>query len=706
MTKRIDLLAVCALAAVLPLAACGGFGDTGAERGAGAVLANMIDGSDGKDWPAYGRTYGERHYSPLNVINAETVGKLGLVSWLDLAPAPVATQPIAVDGVIYMSTGLSIVRAVDPLTGNVLWTYNPNVAEVGGTKLLQGWGNRGIAYWNGKVYTGTMDGRLIAIDAKTGKLVWSAQTTMPGDGRYITGAPRVMNGRVLIGHGGADSSDVRGYVTAYDATTGKQLWRFFTVPGNPAKGFENDAMEMAAKTWHGEWWKYGGGGNVWNAFSYDPETDTVFIGTGNGAPWNRHIRSEGKGDNLFVCSIVALDGKTGKYKWHYQVNPGESWDYNASMDMHLADVTLDGKVHKALIQAPKNGFLYVIDRENGKLLAANKIAKVTWAKGIDLKTGRPIENPGIRFDNGQTFEMWPSYTGAHSAAPSAFDPRTNVAFIPLTERGAYYHDRGIDPKAWKRIPGNVTDFGVQVDLSKPVKDPLHNTSYLLAVDPVSGKQLWKIRTPRDINGGLMVTGGNLVFQGQNDSTFNAYDSRSGKKLWTFNARAPIIGAPITYSINGKQYVSVVAGMGTAAGNVLAVSGFDDLPDYRDQERRLLTFALGGDAKLPAPIAKSTVPDDPDFKPDAAAEARGATVYYAVGNCVNCHGIDGVSGGGAPKLVRSPVIFSQDAFASVVRDGALLSNGMPRVKNLSDQQMDDLRQFLRKNAHDWRLNKKN
>ena len=697
---RASFLFGAAAAGLLLLSGCGGNPAADpAELREKAMAVGLLEGADGDNWPAYGGTYGELHFSPLTEINQQNVAQLGLVSWLDLAPAPVATQPIAVDGVIYMSSGLSIVRAVDALSGKELWVYDPQVAEVGGAKLIQGWGNRGIAYWDGKVYTGTIDGRLIAVDARTGKEAWSVQTTLPGDGRYITGAPRVMNGRVVIGHGGADSSDVRGYVTTYDAQTGKQLWRFFTVPGNPADGFENDAMKLAAKTWHGEWWKYGGGGNVWNAMSYDPDTDTLFIGTGNGAPWNRHIRSEGKGDNLFVCSIVALDGKTGAYKWHYQVNPGESWDYNAAMDMHLADVTIDGKVHKALVQAPKNGFLYVIDRNSGKLLAANKIAKVTWAKGIDLRTGRPIENPGIRFDKGQSFELWPSYTGAHSAPPSAFDPRTQVMYIPLIERGAIYHDRGIDPKTWKRAPDNAYDFGVNIDFSQPIKEPLHNTSYLAAFDPKTGKNLWKVKTPRSINGGLMVTAGDIVFQGQNDGLFIAYDSRSGKKLWSFDAQAPVIGAPITYRIKGRQYITVVAGMGTSVSNVLAVSGFGDLMGYRDQQRRVLTFALGGTAKLPAPPPKSETPEDPDYKAEPTVEAQGATVYNTY--CVGCHGLGGLSGGGAPKLTRSPVILSEEAFRSVVHEGALKANGMPPFAKLTDAQLAALRQYLRKSAHDAR-----
>ncbi|MGD9664810.1 MAG: PQQ-dependent dehydrogenase, methanol/ethanol family [Novosphingobium sp.] len=691
-----------ALALSLVLAGCHGANAPDAiEASASAdVIARqnlrLVDKSDGKDWPAYGRTYGENHFSPLEDINIESVGRLGLIEWLDLPPQPVATQLIEVDGVIYMSSGLSIVRAIDAVTGKELWLFDPKVGEVAGRKMIPAWGNRGIAYWNGKVYTGTMDGRLIAVDARTGKQVWSAATGEADDDRFITGAPRVFNGRVIIGHGGADTSNVRGYVTTYDAETGKQLWRFYTVPGNPADGFENKAMEMAARTWSGQWWKYGGGANAWNAFAYDPETETIFVGTGNGAPWNHRIRSQGKGDNLFVCSILALDGKTGAYKWHYQVNPGETWDYNAAMDMHLADVTIDGNVHKALIQAPKNGFLYAIDRVTGKLLAANRIAKVTWASGIDLKTGRPIENPAARFPNGTSFEMWPSHTGAHSSATSAFDPRNGVAFIPLIEHGESYNDRGIDTtQGWQRTPGGVFDYGVNIDLSEKISDPLNNTSYLLAVDAATGKPLWKKRTPRNFNGGLMVTAGNLVFQGQNDGKFNAYDSRNGKRLWSFDAQAPVIAAPITYSVNGKQYVAVIAGMGTSASPVLSTNGFHDLPDYRVQQRRVLIFALNGSAKLPPKPVTPPAPVDADYKSNPALETKGSGLFNA--NCLACHGIGGISGGGAPDLTQSPVLLDADTFKAIVQGGALRDNGMPQFSKFSDADIEAMRQHLRASA---------
>jgi len=354
--------------------------------------ARLADNSSGNDWAGYGRTYGEQHFSPLNQISAQTVDRLGLAWFMDLPAGNTATIPVEVDGVLYLSYGLGVVRAVDVRTGKQLWEHDTKAGERAGQRLRQGWGIRGVGYWNGKVYTGTPDGRLVALDAKTGTQVWSVQTC-DDDGRFITGAPRLFDGKVIIGHGGADSASIRAYVTTFDAETGRQLWRFFIVPGDPAKGFEDKTQEMAAKTWSGEWWKYGGGGTAWNSFTYDAETDTILIGTGNGAPWNQKIRSAGKGDNLFLCSIVALDAKTGAYKWHYQVNPGETWDYNAAMDIQLADLKIAGQMRKVAITAPKNGFFYVIDRTNGKLISASPFAKVTWATRIDIKTGAPSKLP-------------------------------------------------------------------------------------------------------------------------------------------------------------------------------------------------------------------------------------------------------------------------------------------------------------------------
>ena len=500
---------------------------------------------------------------------------------------------------------------------------------------------------------------------------------------------------VIIGHGGADVDAIRGYVTTYDAQTGKQLWRFYTVPGNPANGFENKTMQMAAKTWYGEWWKYGGGGTVWNAMSYDPQTNTVFLGTGNGSPWNRKIRSAGKGDNLFLCSIVALDAQTGAYKWHYQTNPGESWDYNADMDMEFADLRIDGQLRKVLITAPKNGFLYVIDRLTGKLISAKPYATVTWAKSIDVRSGRPVETPNSRYEHGP-FLLAPSSFGAHNWLPMAFSPVTGLVYIPTREQAATYSDAGIDLKSWQR--GNNFDFnGGVIGFINPRVDK--SSASLVAWNPVTQTQAWRIPMPADISGGVAATAGNLVFQGGIDSRFNAYDATNGKRVWSFDAKAPVMAPPISYAVNGKQYITVITGTGTSL--VLLGSNLEQYGiDYRGQKRRVLTFSLGAVASLPDTEAARLAPViDPDYQPDPAAALRGAIVYG--GTCLVCHGESGHGGATAPDLRASPAITAEAAFDAVVGGGSRVAEGMPRFDEMPKATRDDVRQYVRSLAEQAR-----
>lgn len=686
-----------AAAALASLSLAGWSREITAGPTAAAIDAQLIDTADGSDWPGFGRTYGEQHFSPLADVNDANVGQLGLAWSMDLDPGNSVTGPIAVGGTLYFARAYSVVNAVDAATGTLKWVFDPKAPEASGHKLRQGWGSRGVAWWNGKVYTATQDGRLIALDAQTGKPVWTAQTVAANDPRFISGAPRVFDGKVVIGNGGADEAAIRGYVTAYDAETGRQLWRFYTVPGNPADGFENKAMAMAARTWAGQWWTKGGGGTVWNAITYDKDSDTLYLGTGNGSPWNRKIRSEGKGDNLFLCSIVAIDAKTGAYKWHYQVNPGESWDFNAAMDMELADIRIAGSPRKVLMTAPKNGFFYVIDRITGKLISAEPFVKATWAKGIDVKTGRPIENLNIRYENGPA-SFSPTPVGAHSWLPMAYSRLSGLAYIPAIELEATWDDAGITPANWKRKPGMALDYGVNSAIRIP-KGKEESASALVAWNPVTQKQAWRVPTPLHFNGGVVATAGNLVFQGQMDGLFNAYDAKTGRRLWSFDAKAPVIAPPISYRAGGRQYVTVITGNGTSGGflgSVLARYGID----YRTQARRVLTFAIGGKAVLPDRVPYVPVAmDDPGFRPDAAAETRGSDIYNT--RCVVCHGGGVAAAGVAPDLRTSAVVADSTAFDLVVHEGELVSNGMPRFEELTDGARADLRQFLRAAARDLR-----
>jgi quinohemoprotein ethanol dehydrogenase len=592
-----------------------------------------------------------------------------------------------VEGVIYFATGLSVVHAMDATTGRVLWSYDPHAAERAGPNLRLSWGTRGIAWWNGKIYTGTADGRLIAIDAASGRPVWSATTfdqSFPG---RINGAPRVCEGKVIIGFGGTTGA-ARGFVTAYDAETGKKLWRFYTVPGNPTLGFENKAMEMASKTWAGRWWRFGGGGDVWNSMSCDPETQTVFLGTGSGYPWNRRARSDDKGDNLFVASIVALDANSGTYKWHYQVSPGDTWDHDATMDIELADLVIGGTPRKVLLQAPKNGFFYVIDRITGKLISAEPYAKVTWASRVDMSSGRPIETPGARYPNGTTADIWPSSVGAHSWMPMAYSPKTQLAYIPQISAAQTFNDKGIDLKGWEPPKDRAVEGAVNEDLPKEIPGAL------VAWSPIEQRALWSVPYPTYVNGGVLATGGGLVFQGTIDHLFRGYSATSGKLLWSFDTRAPLIAPPISYEVRGKQQITLLTGLGM--GIVGGAGMLDNVEQYgidpRTQARRILTFALGGNQTLRPAQPPPAPPPDPGYRADKRRIDAGEALYER--DCSACHGESVIASIHAPDLRRSPIPLEPAAFERIVRGGALVGEGMPGFEELGDDQLSDLRQYIR------------
>lgn len=648
------------------------------------------------NWPGIGYNSDEQRYIELDQVNADNISRLGLVSTFDLSDyAYVVSAPVAANGIVYLSAGLSIVHAVEAETGKLLWKYDPQVAKVGGPKMRLGWGSRGITYADGKIFWGTVDGRLLAVDAESGELLWSVMTVGLDDARSITGPPRYFDGKVIIGHGGADYGPVRGYVTAYDANTGEQLWRFYTVPGNPADGFESPAMEMAAKTWNGEWWTFGGGGTVWNAMTYDKEFNRIYLGTGNGAPWNQKIRSPGGGDNLFLCSIVAVDADTGEYIWHYQINPGETWDYNAATEMVLADLEIDGKLRKVVMQAPKNGFFYVIDRTDGKLISAEPIAQVNWAEKIDIETGRPIENPDARFE-GKDFLMWPGGFGAHSWLPMSYSPKTGLVYIPVIELPGYYNDAGIDLKNWKPTPNIEMNSGVISAFDIEPTDEV-GESRLTAWNPVTQEAAWIAETPAVVNGGTLVTSSNLVFQNQVDGKFIARDAVTGEELWSVQLGGASIAPPITFMANGRQYFAVTLGISGPPAN--ANAGHIRYP-ARTQAKRLMVFALDGDMPMPEP--GNTTPESslaaPEFEVDPKQVELGVKVFNS--DCFLCHGPGAVSGGNAPDLRASPVVLSFDAMKSILKDGILRERGMPNFSELSDDDIVALQHYIRSKAEIW------
>ncbi|MBP7336298.1 PQQ-dependent dehydrogenase, methanol/ethanol family [Niveispirillum sp.] len=656
-----------------------------------SVPVAMAAAREGANWSSYGGDTSENHYSPLNQINDKTIGRLKLAWSYDLPVTPNGlASPLAIDGTLYFPVGHSVIHAMDAVTGKLLWQYDPNVYEVAGHKMRAGWGNRGLAYWQGVIYSGTLDGRLIALDAKTGKLLWSTMTVEPDDARYITGAPWIADGKVIIGHGGADYGPVRGYVTAYDAKTGKQAWRFYTVPGNPADGFENKAMEMAAKTWNGEWWKLGGGGTVWHAMAYDKKYNRILIGTGNGAPWNQKIRSPGGGDNLFLCSIIALDAKTGEYVWHYQVNPGETWDFNAAMDIELTELKIDGKKRDVILHAPKNGFFYVIDRKDGKLISAEKFVKnVNWAEKIDVASGRPVENPDARFPDGKAFLTYPSSWGAHGVAAMSFNRKTGLTYIPTTDIGVVYADPA-SLKDWKFRDGMAVNSGLGPAPAGMKAPP--GSSSLLAWDPVAQKPAWEVPLVGMQNGGTLTTAGNLVFQPQVTGELSAYAADTGKKLWAYDLQVGTAAKPVTYWAGGKQYMTILTGWrGTGA------SGLPTEWNYYTQKRRVLTFTLDGAARLPPVAQESEAPilDKADFVVDDKKAALGMAVFHR--NCHVCHGPRLIAGGAAPDLRRGQMPLEFDSLKAVLHDGALKQNGMPAFEEMPDTEIEALQHYIRQQS---------
>ena len=649
--------------------------------------------SNTAEWLAYGRTHSEQRFSPLRDINDTNVTNLKVDWYLDLPQdSGLVATPLVVEGVLYFVGQVNVIRAVNATTGTLLWEYDPKSGEAIGTKQKTGWfHNRGLSFYKGKLFAGTWDGRLIALDATKGELLWSARTFGLDEALYITGAPKAFKDKVVIGNGGTENGPSRGFITAYDIETGKEAWKFYIVPGNPADGFENKAMEMAAKTWTGEWWKHGGGGNPWHGLTYDAELDTLYVGTGNGSPWNRKIRSPEGGDNLFLSSIVALDPDTGEYQWHYQTTPGESWDFNSSMDIILADLTIKGEPIKAILHAPKNGFFYVIDRRTGKPISAEPFVATTWASHIDLTIGRPVEIPGARYETGSA-RVSPTPAGAHNWHAMSYNPITKLTYIPSIHMSVTYTDAGIDTKTWRSVP-----FQGGMGVSNKRYGPEPGKAYpasLQAWDPVKQQLAWAVPQDNYWNAGTLTTAGNLVFQGHANGHFLAYEAETGKTLWDTDLGLGISAPPITYKINGRQYVTLLVGFG---GSVAGLGGAGELGwSYGIHMRRLIAFSLEGNATLPkqpAPFFPNPI-DPPDFKINPDLARAGSQLYEL---CGYCHGGGARAGGMAPDLRASPIPLADALFDDVVRKGSRISRGMPSFANFSDQHLSALQHYIRSRA---------
>ena len=645
------------------------------------------------DWLSYGKNYNEDRFSSLKQINTSNIDSLGLAWSLELGTKRgIEATPIVVDGIMYVTGPWSIVYAIDARKGNLIWTYDPKVPKGYGEKACCDVVNRGVAVYKGFIYVGTLDGRLVAINASTGEKSWEVLTVDQKKAYTITGAPRIINGKVIIGNGGAEYG-VRGYVTAYDALSGKEIWRFYTVPGNPDDGFESKAMEEAAKTWTGEWWKFGGGGTAWDAIAFDPELNTLYIGVGNGSPWNRDIRSPEGGDNLYLSSIVALNPDDGALKWYYQTTPGDTWDYTATQQIILTDLDINGENRKVLMQAPKNGFFYVIDRTNGAFISAEPYVYVNWASGIDKATGRPVETPYSRYPDMNT-EIAPSASGGHNWQPMAYSPVSGLVYIPAREVGMFYgQPAGFnyidDGRSWN----TGSDFNAA---NKVQEDTLARQFYgkLIAWDPIKQKEVWNVKQPSPWNAGVLVTE-EFVFQGTAEGELVAYDARSGAKIWSYPLKTGIIAPPITYEMDGIQYITIAVGWGGVLGLWMKFT-------EQINPGAIYTFALGKNKPLPD-FPKTEVKQLVNLEFEATGDQiqHGEKLYLRY--CSACHGGGGKpeGGGSIPDLKYSnPEIFNM--FPSIVKEGVFLEKGMPNFGDrLNDNDISDIKNYILSNARNIR-----
>ncbi len=651
--------------------------------------------SEPGSWLTHGQTYKEQRFSKLKQINPNNIETLGLAWRKQIGDFNMRMQgtPLVVDGVMYATNGWSVVFALDAATGAEIWRHDPQVDRSYVRLACCGPAhNRGVAVYKGKIYVATFDGRLIALNAADGSVHWDIDTWHPsGLGRFnITGAPRAAQGKVFIGQGSSESSHRRGYVTAYDAQTGEIDWRFYLVPGDPSQPFEHPEMEMAAKTWGGEWWKYGGGGTAWNSLVYDEELGSLYIGVGNGAPWPRDIRSPGGGDDLFLTAIISVDVETGRMNWYYQTVPGDNWDYSSAMDITLSDLMVDGKSRKVLLQAPKNGFFYVIDRENGELLRAHPYTEgITWATHVDLQTGRPVENPAVVYEEKPQWIL-PANAGAHNWEPQSWDEANGIMYFYYHDMPAFY---SLDEEFVKTGVYKMRERGLSLGwgegeyrrkLIEQADPPPPKEGYLGAFDPLTGEYKWRHQLKNAFNGGVLATASGLLFQGESDGRLVVRSTEDGLPIWEFDALGHFSSAVMSYDIEGTQYVATM------------VSGNRAL----DLGGTLLVFKLGGNEEMPSTQAVPLeIPAQPEVEFNLDTLLLGQKHYQA--QCANCHGGIGVA---SEVLVTAPDLrtmndTTHNDFIDIVRHGTRMEQGMAGfAETLSDADVEAIRHYLIREAN--------
>ena len=644
-------------------------------------------------WLTYGQTYKEERFSHLTQINPNTVSRLGL-AWAKTIGEMERMQatPLVVDGIMYVNNGTSVVYALDATTGNEVWSFDPRTDRSFSRYAFDLPTNRGVAVYKGRVYIATFDGRLIAIDAQNGKQIWDIDTWDPrGGGRFnITGAPRVAKDKIFIGQGSGESGKRRGYVTAYNAETGEIDWRFFLVPGNPNEPFEHPEMEMAAKTWGGEWWKLGGGGTAWNTLFYDEELNILYIGVGNGAPWPRTIRSPGGGDDLFLTAIVSVDVDTGRMNWYYQTSPGDNWDYTATQDITLSEMEVDGVMRKVLLQAPKNGFFYVIDRITGELLRAHPYTDgITWATHVDMNTGRPVENPDAYYDDNPQWIL-PANAGAHNWEPQSWDEDKGIMYF-------YYHDYpnfySLDESFVKTGVYKQRETGLSLGIGfgeyrrnlEAKAGPRPETKgFITAFDPLTGEHIWRHELDVAFTGGVLATQSGILFHPEGNGRFTVRSTLDGSPIWHFDTYGRFSSSIMNYMIDGTQYVGTIV-----SGN-----------QARGLKGTVLVFKIDGTHELASTaVSNLEIPIQPELDVSEAEITMGDTLYHS--HCASCHrGIREASIvlTATPDL-RNMTLETPASFDALVLGGERIEQGMPTFEGTLDaDKTRQIRAFLIQEAN--------
>jgi PQQ-dependent dehydrogenase (methanol/ethanol family) len=658
------------------------------------ILTSLIVTSSGHaavsnvDWPLIGGNAGVWHYSPLTQINDQNVKQLGL-AWMADIPSRdgLVGNPLVVAGVVYQSGPLGRIYANDLRTGKQLWRFAPDVKFTDKTSLAAFWSsryNRGVALLGDSVFVASGDCRLFAVDRKSGKEIWEAISCDSSKAYGITGAPRVGDGKVFIGNNSIDSGEERGYVDAYDAKTGKRLWRFYTMPGDPSKPFESKAMEMASTTWGSDYWKKTHGAvSAYDAMTYDEKLGLLYIGTGSGSPWSPAERSKDAGDELFADCIVAVNANTGEYVWHYQTVQHDGWDFDTTWQLSVAELPIKGATRRVVMTAPKNGFFYVVDAKSGKFLSANNYTPVNWASKIDPVTGRPVTLPDARYWERPTEDtiVSPGPLGAHNWQSNAFSPATRLVYLPVIVAPTLMHP---DPSA--HVGGMVFDmyYGDKGDPKWQSKGEL------VAWDPVTQTERWRVQRPLPMNGGVLATAGNLVFQGTAQGTFEALTADKGKPVWSFDAHGSIQAGASSVEMDGEQYILVASGNAGSAAIGTYLARYSSTPQARSPSR-LLAFKLGGTATVP-PTVVAEFPRPPLPRGPAALAKRGA-VYFEAEFCVDCHGLGAEDARSSIPDLRLASAQTHELIPAIVQGGLYKEKGMPAFPSITSDEVKAIQAFL-------------